>query len=425
MAAYFYLRWFVSARRSDLAIAVIASVFATLSRQLGLFLPLAFGLSLVLTRRPSIRLWGLAALPFLAGLAGLMLAQLYLREFSKVPALYGSHYGDLTTVFTRLLHDWRDIIYNGFSLFFYLGLFTLPVVIAALPGRPIRRSDWRVASLALGLCVAFLLWTRHRSIRWLLPLMLPNRENLSTEGIGPFMLKDDYSMVLNHYGPIPDTFWAIVTALGIIGAVLIAVRVGRALEPVKLDRNLYHQWRSSGLPADPALTFLVWGILIYCAPLILFNYFDRYLLPMIPFIALAFSLLVSKDSPSQPRWILRGLACTFLALSAAFSILGTREYNNWNVARWASLDRLMKGGISPREIDGGFEFNGLYLYDIAYDKSPIAKSHRVSWWWVHDDRYMIAFGPMKGFHTFQTMAFDKPLTGGQGKIYTLQRDDVR
>jgi 4-amino-4-deoxy-L-arabinose transferase-like glycosyltransferase len=106
LAAYFYLRWFASARRSDLAIAVIASVFATLSRQLGLFLPLAFGLSLVLTRRPSIRLWGLAALPSLAGLAGLMLAQLYLREFSKVPALYGSHYGDLTTVFTRLRTHW-------------------------------------------------------------------------------------------------------------------------------------------------------------------------------------------------------------------------------------------------------------------------------------------------------------------------------
>ncbi|GAC1612768.1 MAG: glycosyltransferase family 39 protein [Novosphingobium sp.] len=425
LAVFFYLRWFASAQKTDLAIAVIASVFATLSRQLGLFLPLAFGLTLVMTHRPSVRLWALAVMPLIAGLAGLVLIQVYLREFSKVPALYGSHYGDLTTVFTRLIHDWRDIIYNGFSLSFYLGLFTLPVVIAALPGQLLRRSDWRTASLALGLSIAFLLWTRHRSIRWLLPLMLPNKENLSVEGIGPFMLTDDYSAVLNHYGPIPDSFWAIVTALGVIGVVLIAVRIGRALEHVRIDSELFRQWRSSGLPVDRSLAFLAWGIVVYCAPLILFNYFDRYLLPMIPFIALCLSRLVPIDSSRPPRILALGLACVLLALSAGFSILGTREFNNWTVARWASLNRLMKDGVSPREIDGGFEFNGLYLYDINYEKTPIARSHRVNWWWIHDDRYMIAFGPMKGFHTFRTMAFDKPLTGGKGHIYTLQRDDVR
>ncbi|WP_295634949.1 hypothetical protein [Novosphingobium sp.] len=119
------------------------------------------------------------------------------------------------------------------------------------------------------------------------------------------------------------------------------------------------------------------------------------------------------------------VAGTVLALSAGFSILGTREYNNWNVARWASLNRLMKDGVSPREIDGGFEFNGVYLYDFNYHDTSKSTTRAKSWWWVDDDRYMIAFGPMEGFHTFRTMPFDKPLTGGRGTIYTLKRDEAR
>lgn len=308
-AALFFLRWFASARKTDLAIAIMASVFATLSRQLGLFLPLAFGLTLVLTRRPSARVWALAALPLIAVMAGLFVNQFYLREFSRVPALYGSHYGELTTVFSRLIRHWRDVVFNSFSLAFYLGLLTFPVVIAALPKPILRQREWPVAGLALVASIAFCLWTHHRQMRWLMPLISNGYENVSREGIGPFMLRDDYLLGLNHYGPISDGFWLPVTVLGIVGAVLIAVRIGRTLASVRIGPGLVREWRADGLPVDPALVFLASGVVVYCAPLVLFNYFDRYLLPMIVFVALALSRMLPPPRGSathrifSPSWL--------------------------------------------------------------------------------------------------------------------------
>lgn len=44
----------------------------------------------------------------------------------------------------------------------------------------------------------------------------------------------------------------------------------------------------------------------------------------------------------------------------------------------------MGQGVKLTEIDGGFEFNGWYLYDAAYKSTPPK-----SWWWVHQDTYMV------------------------------------
>jgi len=67
------------------------------------------------------------------------------------------------------------------------------------------------------------------------------------------------------------------------------------------------------------------------------------------------------------------------------SIAMVHDYLSWNRARWEALsDLVVKQGITPNRIDGGFEFNGAYLYSKSNTK-PDAKG-----WWVVDNEYLIA-----------------------------------
>ena len=55
--------------------------------------------------------------------------------------------------------------------------------------------------------------------------------------------------------------------------------------------------------------------------------------------------------------------------SGILTIGATHDYLSWNRVRWQALHNLMQEPqISPNDIDGGFEFNGWYLYDYKYKK---------------------------------------------------------
>ena len=65
----------------------------------------------------------------------------------------------------------------------------------------------------------------------------------------------------------------------------------------------------------------------------------------------------------------------------------------WNRVRWVALNDLTeRRHISVYDIDGGFEFNGLYMYDPDYQYDL-----RKSWWWVRGDMYKIGFGSIAGY----------------------------
>jgi hypothetical protein len=104
-------------------------------------------------------------------------------------------------------------------------------------------------------------------------------------------------------------------------------------------------------------------------------------------------------------------------LYGAFSISGTHDYLAWNRARWQALNNLeTEQRVRPDDIDGGFEFNGWYLYDPNYRASP-----GKSWYWVARDDFMIAFGPVPGFSEMKRYNFQRWLPPGKGSILILRR----
>jgi hypothetical protein len=67
-------------------------------------------------------------------------------------------------------------------------------------------------------------------------------------------------------------------------------------------------------------------------------------------------------------------------------------------------------------IDGGYEFNGMLLYDPKY-QGRTGKSG----WWVLDDEYMIASGPLPGYQEYRRYPFDRWLPFPDPSVFVLHR----
>jgi hypothetical protein len=110
---------------------------------------------------------------------------------------------------------------------------------------------------------------------------------------------------------------------------------------------------------------------------------------------------------------------SFLLLSGfmTYGVLATHDYFAWNKAKWKMLDVLTKEEKqSPKEIDGGYEFNGIYNYDVNY-KATSEKS----WWWVHDNKFIVTMGMLPGYEKYLEAPYQSWLFNEKKSVYVLKR----
>ena len=158
------------------------------------------------------------------------------------------------------------------------------------------------------------------------------------------------------------------------------------------------------------------GCLAYCVPICLVPLYDRYVIGVLPLLLCLMAISANRLPQRVQRRRLVLAACV-LAPYMLFSVAGVRDYLAWNRLRWEALRTLMKEqSISPAQIDGGYEFNGWYGYRADYRPSA-AKS----WWWVHDDQYLVAAGPVERYETVREFAYSRWLPPRQAQILLLRR----
>jgi hypothetical protein len=99
----------------------------------------------------------------------------------------------------------------------------------------------------------------------------------------------------------------------------------------------------------------------------------------------------------------------------------TRDYLAWNRLRWVALNELTQyRRVPPADIDGGFEFNGLYLYDPAWN--DVGTNEGRSWWWVKGDTYQVSFGPIAEYNAVREYTYYRWLPPGSQRIMVLRKD---
>jgi len=414
LASFFFVRYLRNSSDADLLIGTACSLAATLTRQLAVSVPVAFAFSLILRYGAARRNLVRAVAPPAICIVGLLAFQRWLAATGRLGAAYSVPNENLVNALTDVRMIIPTLASRTYISLMYLGWFLLPLLIFAAV--PLWRSHGRRATaifvLSIGsiaaLGAARALVGKH--------VLMPLSSNIVlSSGIGPLTLRDTYVLKLNHVPALSHGFWPMVSAAALLGAAVLTTAIVfalidlvRKLRPARLNEN------------EAASAFFLLSAAIYLAPLFIAGFFDRYLIFVMPLLAGSIVSASPGPLPSTSR-VCRLAAVVLLVSLAYFGVCGTRDYLAWNRLRWQALHELMESKHATAEdIDGGFEFNGLYLYDARYERDASK-----SWWWVRRDLYRIGFGPMPGYTIIREYDYSRWLPHGPGKVVVLEKSPSR
>jgi hypothetical protein len=236
----------------------------------------------------------------------------------------------------------------------------------------------------------------------------PYREHfvIDAAGIGPFTLYDGVPRDLAPFDRSPGALWRIA---GVGAAFGVAAWI--ALVVV----NLLHMFRE-GRRAARERVFMLAVIVAYLGPLAVSDYFDRYLLFVLPF-AFALSAATWPEIDAANTRVRHGVALVWIVAMLTTSSIATHDYFAWNRARWEAIRVAESLGATPDTLDGGYEYNG-----FRSDETRTRTAGK-SWWWVKDDRYIVAFSPLPGYHEVRTLHVPRWRSRSPDEIRLLLRND--
>jgi hypothetical protein len=403
---YFLARGMRRNSRFEVAAGLFLACAALLIRQTGLVIFIAFGLAYLAKSGLRLRNMFVASLPVALGGAVQVLWDEWMKHKQILPSHHSLQAAEALSPHSYLSWQATEPLAVGLIIIsMYIGLFLFPLLL--LLGRT-RWADLcrsRLLVLATLVCALFASY----ELTYLRIPMVPNV--FYDLGLGPATLRDAHLLRLPRAGAL----WSLVTYVGFAGAValfhatLVALgRVFKLLAPCTPGkRELLVMLLISGL------TYIVpVAILISIGAA-----FDRYVLFLVPLGIATINVVVSETRAGKTRFPLMPLAVAILALYGAFSIAGTHDYLSWNRARWQALNNLItEQGLSPGDIDGGYEFNGWYLPESKYGTTPAEKL-----WWVGRADFLVTFGPVPGYTELRRYPYRRWLPPPGGDILVLRR----
>ncbi len=414
LSLYLLLRGLRCNSLLEVIIGILMGCVALLIRQLGLAIFVAFGCAYIIKKGVNVQNFIKGFLPTISGLSIQILYQKWLQFTDRLPAMYGSQVKGVVEAFYRGV-DHVIFYFNGRTLvaLIYLGLFIFPFIII-LVSLKFKKLDSRQQSLIL-----FTLSTFFVVVMGLFVSngkRMPLSDNIITDfGLGPLTLRDTFILKDLSTPSVLKMFWLVITAIGVIGAALLLQYLFLSM------MQTFYAYKISevvGQSENWLTTLIVSFIFIYFLPLGIQGFFDRYLILLLPLLMMLVSISTTNISNWNVNPNVISIALIMMFLYGGFTIGATHDYLSWNRVRWQALHSLMKESqISPNHIDGGFEFNGWYLYDFKYKEKP-----NKSWWWVDNDDYIISFSPINGYEEVKQYPVRRWLPFGQENILVLHKN---
>lgn len=402
----------------SLSAGILIALLDILVRQFALLLLLAFGVAYIMRRGITWKSLVVAIMPVVVGAGLHFIYQYWMIETGRTPFFQFASVNYLipTPLSAFIRHSWHFLKLLLLSLP-YLGFFLAPFLASvALSGTHAPRSNL----LRVGLCVLVLAsvlvitaYAVHTQVPEIGNILMPY-------GLGPRTLRDTFLLGQN-LPSIPASMkisWTGGIILGAFGAIGLLFYFIRTV--VHVFGGLWRpEWRAVTWVEALTLVFIV----AYGGLLLLFSFgynlklFDRYLLVVVPVLLVLVLMNEARSSASIriSRW--RGaLSLALVAVYAAVSVAATHDYLAWNRTRWIATSTLMQSGISPNQIEGGYEFNGWYLSNLKYKRVQNKMG-----WWVDGDEYIIASGPLSGYKEVHRFDFHRWLPLADASVVVLHR----
>jgi hypothetical protein len=293
----------------------------------------------------------------------------------------------------------------------YLGLFTLPLMTAALLGVKrlidgIPRRGWLLfatwqAILLLGVTA---LWVRGARMPYV-------AQFFGAGGLGPPDILGSRPILLG-----PDVR-AVLTVICLIAAFLLGLVAARAVGAASsLTRSRAGLVLSIGLwqilgVMPPSYHYIGWAA----------GSLDRYLLPLAP-LAIALSLWGLRE---VRLWL--PLGWVVAAALALFSVAGTRDYLVFMREVWALGSEAVTAGVPLDRLDAGSAWDGYYLYEYGRENRIRSRTPKGGPWWVYfyapatDSSYVVAGKPQKGYFVILNRPYSSWLHREPPNLYLLRR----
>jgi Dolichyl-phosphate-mannose-protein mannosyltransferase len=386
VAMAFYTRALASGRPVWLLPAFVVGIVAGITRQNTAAVPVVAGI--LIWRSPKLRLrpewWTAVILPFIV-------AVLTHQWFEHRP--------DITHV--KRLQTPTAMLLLPFLIVHLCGLSVLPLI--ALNPAPRSWKRFGISAVALLTCAAY--W-------WALSVLHPSDPYLAYGGsfpyctgvLGPWgafskwLVMGERELVLN------EGTRAIVSVLGCFAGAWLLDRL--------LDKLYRHDFWS-----DPILLL---GALQIPLVMMLGNLFDRYVLFFLPA-----ALYVAAEKPSNSRS--RLLPAMALLLGFGLVSVGLmHDWLAWNSARWALGRRAVhERGIDPKDIEGGFEWNGWHApaprrLDTASPQAGLVLKFTQDYFPHVTGRYALSFSEMPGTVVVDSEPYPEWLSPGQKRFLLIQ-----
>lgn len=405
MSAYALVRYLDSLRWRYLLLGALFAVIGTLERQVVLVIPLGYACALLYRYGfRSWRNWLAAMLPMALALMAEYAYQWWLAAGPGIPLAQQAAHGRVGQFGMRLLAldatRWTKSGLKTLEIISYLGLFLAAPLSVLLWNAQKRRLTILAIVAALALFFASLL------AGWLPPYRANNLVEVA--GIGPYTLADGLSST-SQLDRSKGIFWQAAAGLAALGVVLLFISVGRIRST------------SAGLPRSKVavLVMLAVASFSYLLPFVITDYFDRYLLFVYPLLFACIVLVLNADAEIPKRRWLAALVFTFMV--GLIGAVAVHDYFAWNRARWAAINYAEGAlGASPVDMDGGFEYNGFYNYE---SRKRIGGGKGKRWWWVVDDRFLVAFTVMPGYGSVRCLPVNGYLPSTPRFVHLLKRDD--
>jgi hypothetical protein len=399
-----------NARWSLVTLGLFLSLLATLTRQLGIVVPL--GLVIGSLFHPGGRSLGRGRTVFLALGIGVLPWLGY--EFLL------SHLGSSPVSQHSVVHDiFRQAVEKGFSdyllfvatqfcwAFGYVAFLVSPVVMLCFRSFMGSRAFRVALVLSAG---GFLLSEAALLAGFLNPPVLLYRNVLVDFGIGPILLKDTYILGIQRLSAMPQwlyvacAWWTLVAGVG-LGVMTVSFLRGLSPKGSPGDRE-----RNEFFP----LVLLVTGS-AYLGIILISGFHDRYLIPLCAIVIVWILSRHAHRPRTGPSAGGAALALASLVPVAIFGVLATRDFMEFKRHQKMAHDFLVNElRMDPCRVDGGFEFNGYHCYDPGF-----RPAEGLSWWWVREERYLMALGEIPGYRVVERYPFTRWL-GRNGAVHVLE-----
>lgn len=324
------------------ALGWLLAAAALLSRQTGFAIPIAFAVAAILSGPRTPRHIGLAILPAIAFFVIQFAYQRWLTATGGISGSFGSQLYDAQNRLTNPEWLLTKLAFVAKNLTLYLGLCLLPLSLwvscdsLSVLG---RRLAW--AAVILVLAVGF-------GWGWILIEandLMPTWWN--TWGGRGFGIGADGI-------EIPRWVRVTLTFFSTIGGTLLVVLVGQRTVSLFLHAKMDTFQRRAGF-------FGLFGFLAMVASIFIADpVWDRYVLPLIPWLVI---LIVARDSPSAPRTPVlprhasRIAAGVVLAAMGAYSTMELYNHMEERRAIGALTEELVARGVDREIINAGWVFD--------------------------------------------------------------------